>query len=112
MNKTEKIAFDQLRVAGYQVEQPINKTRMTGKGSYFTIRHDLWGMWDFCAVNKKEVRFIQVSEKYMSQKPKPDQLAMISFPNPPHTKKEYWRWDKKTRSFIIELIKGKVYASD
>lgn len=105
MNKTEKIAFDRLRVAGYEVEQPINKTLQTKRG-YITIRHDLWGMWDFCAVNKKEVRFIQVSAKYMSQKTKADQLAMEAFPTPPHTRKEYWRWDAKKGDFIIEEIKG------
>ncbi len=107
MNKTEKIAFDRLRVAGYQVEQPINKTRKTAQGRWFTVRHDLWGIWDFCAVNKNEVRFIQVTEnKYMSQKPRADQIEMKEFPNPPHTTKEFWRWDKKKGDFIIDLIKG------
>lgn len=105
MNKTEKIAFDRLRVAGYEVEQPINKTLKTKRG-YITIRHDLWGIWDFCAVSKKEVRFIQVAEKYFSQKPKADQIEMQEFPTPPHAKKEYWHWDKKRGDFIIEEIKG------
>jgi len=67
-------------------------------------RVDLFGLWDFIAVNSKEVRFIQVSKKYFSQKPKEDQRKMVNFPCPPCCTKEYWRWDDKKQKFFRSKI--------
>lgn len=95
MNKTEKIAYGQLRAQGYLVEKPV-RTKWH--------RVDLFGIWDFIAIDEKEVRFIQVSEKYFTQKPKAEQDEMLNFPAPPGAKKEYWHWNEKLRNFIITLI--------
>jgi len=103
MNQTEKIAYEQLKKDGYEVEKPTNQLVKTKKG-YICLHHDLWGLWDFCAVSKKHIRFIQVSSKYLSQRSGADQERMLAFPKLPNTQKEYWRWDAKTKRFYIEQL--------
>lgn len=95
MNKSETIACNQLKNEGYLVEKP-RRNRFQPQ--------DFFYCWDFIAINKKEIRFIQVSSKYFSQRSRADQEMMKSFPKPPNTKKEYWRWDKKKRQFIKEEL--------
>lgn len=95
MNKSETIAYNQLKSAGYLVEKPRRSQWQP---------QDFFYCWDFIAINKTEIRFIQVSSKYLSQRSRDDQDRMRSFPKPPNTKKEYWRWNKKTKQFIGEIL--------
>lgn len=85
MNKVEKKSYDILVRQGYLVEKPI-KTKWH--------RVDLWGIWDLVAVNNHHIRFIQVSAKYFTSKPRADQEAMFNFPEPFNCVKEYWHWKK------------------
>jgi len=95
MNKTEKIAYEQLKKEGYLVERPrLSKWQP----------QDFFYCWDFIAIDKTEIRFIQVSSKYFSQRARDDQERMVRFPRPASTSKEYWRWDKKKEIFIVQKI--------
>jgi hypothetical protein len=95
MNKTEKIAYEQLKTAGYLVERPrVSKWQP----------QDFFYCWDFIAIDKSEIRFIQVSSKYFSQRARDDQERMLAFPHLHCTSKEYWRWDKKKEIFIVQKI--------
>lgn len=103
MNKIEKIAYEQLKKEGYEVAKAVNQLIKTKRG-YISLHHDLWGVWDFCAVNKIHIRFIQVSSRYLSQRSKDDQERMFAFPTPPGATKEYWRWQPKEKKFIKEIL--------
>lgn len=95
MTKSEKLAITILRNDGYQVEHAIP-----------TMYHrtDLFGSWDIIAVNSKEIRFIQVSSKYMSQRSPQDQRSMQDFIVPKNCTKEYWHWKQKEREFDIVIL--------
>jgi hypothetical protein len=95
MNKSETIAYHQLKQAGYLVEKPRRSKWQP---------QDFFYCWDFIAINEKEIRFIQVSSKYFSQRSRADQERMQSFPKPPNTRKEYWRWVQKEKRFIKEIL--------
>lgn len=95
MNKSETITYKQLRSDGYLVEKPRRNQWQP---------QDFFYCWDFIAINNKHIRFIQVSSKYFSQRSRADQQLMREFPRPPHTKKEYWRWNQKKKEFIKETI--------
>ena len=95
MNKIETIAYHQLKQGGYLVEKP-RRNRFQPQ--------DFFYCWDFIAINKKEIRFIQVSSIYLSQRSRADQQLMKEFQTPPNTKKEYGRWVQKNKEFIKETI--------
>ena len=95
MNKTEKKVYQILKKEGYTIEKAI-KTRWH--------RTDLFGLWDFIAVNEKQIRFIQVSAKYLSSRPKEEQQAMRSFPCPAWATKEYWHWKRNEKEPRIEIL--------
>jgi len=95
MNKSEKIAYEQLKEEGYWVEKP-RKSKWQPQ--------DFFYCWDFIAINQNHIRFIQVSSKYFSQRSRADQERMLAFPKPPSTQKEYWRWDAKTKEFIGQRL--------
>jgi len=95
MNSTERKAYQRLINQGYLVEKPI-RTRWH--------RTDLFGIWDFIAVKNTHIRFIQVSTRYFTDKPKKDQDQMLNFPQPPHSTKEFWHWPKRKGSPRITLI--------
>ena len=99
MNKTEKKAYEILTKQGYLVEKPIRVKYQ---------REDFFNLWDFIAVNEKEIRFIQVSEKYLSERTKEYQANFYNFPLPLKITKEYWRWDKKNKRFIITGIEAQM----
>jgi hypothetical protein len=65
---------------------------------------DLFGCWDFMAVGKREIRFIQVSSERFSSRSRADQERMLAFPKPENTSKEYWRWNENTEAFEITTI--------
>ena len=95
MNKSERIAYEQLKSEGYLVEKPRRSKWQP---------QDFFYCWDFIAINKKHIRFIQVSSKYFSQRSRANQEAMISFPTPPNATKEYWRWKRKEKEFVKQTI--------
>lgn len=95
MNKTEKRAYKTLIDTGYLVEYPV-KTKWH--------RVDFFGMWDFIAVNKEEIRFIQVSSRYFTDRKKEDQDAMLNFPVPKNAWKEYWHYKGKPPILKITFI--------
>lgn len=95
MNKTEKRAYEILKKQGYQVEKPIRVKYQ---------REDFFNLWDFIAINEQQLRFIQVSEKYLSERTKEYQANFYNFPLPTKLSKEYWRWDKKNKRFVITGI--------
>jgi len=74
MNKSEKIAYEQLKEEGYWVEKP-RKSKWQPQ--------DFFYCWDFIAINQNHIRFIQVSSKYFSQRSRADQERMLAFPKPP-----------------------------
>lgn len=95
MNKSEKIAYEQLKKEGYLVERPrVSKWQP----------QDFFYCWDFIAINKTEIRFIQVSSKYFSQRARDDQERMLTFPHLHCASKEYWRWNQKKGIFIVQKI--------
>jgi len=85
MNLIEKKSYDILLKQGYLVEKPV-KTQWQ--------RQDFFSAWDFIAINNHHIRFIQVSKKYFTERPKSEQDAMLNFPCPPNCTKEYWKWNK------------------
>jgi hypothetical protein len=101
MNRTqkgkliEKKAQDIIIRKGYWIE----KARCAKFQS-----QDLFGCWDLVAVGKKEIRFIQVSSERFSSRSRADKERMLAFPKPPHTSKEYWRWNEKNDKFEITII--------
>ncbi len=95
MNKSEKIAYAQLKKEGYLIEKPRRSKWQP---------QDFFYCWDFIVINQKHIRFIQVSSKYLSQRSRADQERMSAFPKLPNTQKEYWRWDKKTKRFYIDQL--------
>ena len=101
MNRTqkgkiiEKKAQDIISQEGYWIEK--------ARAAKFQPQ-DLFGCWDLVAVGKKEIRFIQVSSERFSSRSRADQERMFAFPRPPHTSKEYWRWNEKTDKFEITTI--------
>ena len=95
MNKPEKLAYQILLQDGYLVEKP-RRTKW--------LPQDFFYCWDFIAVNNEHIRFIQVSTQYFSSRPKEYQERLKNFPKPPNTTKEYWRYDKKSKSFVIQLL--------
>jgi len=95
MNKSETIAYNELKREGYLVEKPRRSQWQP---------QDFFYAWDFIALSSKHIRFIQVSSKYLSQRSREDQKRMREFPNPPNTQKEYWRWKAKDKTFIKEIL--------
>jgi DNA-binding transcriptional MocR family regulator len=95
MNKTEKKAYEQLKSEGYLVEKPRRSKWQP---------QDFFYCWDFIAIKGTLIRFIQVSSKYLSQRTREDQDRMRNFPKPGSTSKEYWRFDRKKKEFIIEIL--------
>ena len=101
MNRTQKgklferKAYDIILQEGYWIE----KARVAKFQP-----HDLFGCWDLVAVDKKNIRFIQVSTERFSSRSRANQERMMAFPKPPHTSKEYWRWNVKKDKFEIITI--------
>lgn len=94
MTISEKLAKKMLIDAGYRVERAV-KTAWN--------RNDLFNLWDFIAVNKKEIRFIQVSTIYLTEGSHAGK-DYSGFPCPTNCTKEFWRWDKKKKEFIIKIL--------
>lgn len=97
MNKSEKIAYEQLVKEGCLVEKPRRSK---------WIPQDFFYCWDFMAIDsaKRIIRFIQVSSKYLSQRSPEDQKRMRDFPKFENFSKEYWHWNKKEKEFIKENL--------
>lgn len=85
-------AIKQLGIEGFRCEKS-KKIRWA--------QQDFWGLWDILAIKPDNLRMIQVSQKYFSQKPKEFQEAALRFPVVSDMTKEYWRpkndgtWDIK-----------------
>lgn len=94
MTISEKLAKKMLTDAGYRVEKAV-KTAWN--------RNDLFNLWDFIAVNKKEIRFIQVSTIYLTEGSHAGK-DYAGFPCPSNCTKEFWRWDKKKKEFIVKIL--------
>lgn len=91
----EKIAYEKLIAQRYWVEKP--------RVAKFQPQ-DFFYCWDFIAVSQKHIRFIQVSTKQFSQRPRADKERMLAFPKPPSAIKEYWRWDEKAERFEMQTL--------
>jgi len=95
MNKIEKKAYEELKKRGFIVEKVI-RTKWH--------RIDFFGCFDFIAVKKDRVLFVQVSSRYLSSRPQELQRKLRTFSCPRSCFKQYWRWDKKHKTFDITSI--------
>jgi len=101
MTSTRKIgrikelrAKEILENAGYDVQ-------MAPMPSRYSKQNDLWGLWDLVAVNKNEIRFIQVkSQMIYGEQLEPYQEWIC----PSNCTKEIWVFEKYTRQPIQKIL--------
>ena len=91
MTKTERLAKQMLENEGFQVEN-IVKTKWH--------RKDFFNLWDLICVSAEKIRFVQVSTVYLSSGSHASK-DYAGFVCPPWATKEFWRWDKKKKRFIL-----------
>jgi len=94
MNRTEKKAKEILEGQYAHVQGPMPRAKWT--------ENDHFGLFDFIVFSKDKGALVQVSTKYLSQRPKCWQARFTEFECPSNIKKQYWRWDKKRKKFIID----------
>ena len=85
---TEKKAAKSLEKEGWKTITPI-RVRWQPE--------DFFGLFDIIAVKKGEVRFIQVSAKYITSRTPEWQKRWQDWR---HHSKEFWRYDKKQNRFF------------
>ncbi len=87
--KIEKIAFDILRKKRYLVWKPA-KVRFHSQ--------DIFGLFDLIALNKKELKLIQVQK----DRKRPYKVKKIfKLPKPKKVSYELWVFDNKSKKFKI-----------
>lgn len=87
--KIEKIAFLELKKKKYLVWKPI-KVKFHSQ--------DIFGLFDLIALNKKELKLIQVQK----QRKRPYKVKKIfKLPKPKKISYELWIYDEKNKKFKI-----------
>ena len=97
-NKFERIVKEMFEANGYSVEKQKNVR--------FQKTHDLFGVADLIAINKKHIRFIAVTDKGHRSRAR---KKLQSFTNHPKSLiKEVWYYyktDENVMKFDIERVK-------
>ncbi len=87
--KIEKIAFDLLKKKRYLVWKPVRVKFHS---------QDIFGLFDIVALNKKEIKFIQVQK----ERKRPYKVKKIfKLPKPKRVSYELWVYEPKLKKFKI-----------